>query len=319
VGQNDSFVPGGFFAEGEQLLQIDRSDYEQALQQRQAEVDRAEAALEIELGDQAVAREELEMLEVDIPDLNRDLILRIPQVNQAKAQLQSARAALARAELDLARTRITAPFDGHVVDRAVTVGNNVAEGTELATLVGSERYWVELTTPVASLRWIEAPRPGQTAAGDAAPVRSEAILRDHRNWGDDAQRRGRVGRVIGSLEPGSRQARVLVEVTDPLGRTAGHDDDPVLLLDAFVEVEIVGRVLSDCFAVDRDLIRQGDRAWVMDGDDRLATRELDIAHRGRDVAWITGGLDDGDRVVRTNLQTPVEGMLLRVTEEPAGD
>lgn len=307
VEQHESFVPGGFFEQGERMVQIDRDDYDQVLLQAKTEVDRAEAALRIELGDQAVAEEELELLEVDIPDINRDLILRIPQVNRAEAQLEAAEAAMQRARLDLERTRIVAPFDGHVVSRAVTVGNNVDAGAELATLVGTDEYWIEVAVPVASLRWIDAPR-------DPTDVGSRAIVRNPRVWGPDVRREGYVGQIVGRLEQGSRLARVIVRVPDPLARRDEYTGAPELLLDAFVDVEIVGEPIDDCVLLERDMVREGDTVWVMGPDDRLQTREIEVAYRGREHVYVTSGLDDGDRAIRTNLQTPVDGMLLRAAE-----
>ena len=315
VAQHEAFVPGGFFAAGTWMVRIDRADYEQTLRQRKTEVERAQAALQIELGDQAVAREELELLEVDIPEINRDLILRIPQVNQARAQLEAAESAVERAELDLTRTEITAPFDGHVVSRAVTAGNNVSEGTELATFVGAEEYWVEVSVPVTSLRWIEVPR-ASAEIGAPSEEGSLVLVRNARVWGPGVHRVGRVAQIVGRLEAGSRLARVIVRVPDPLARSAEHgaEPEPELLLDAFVDVEIEGRTLDDCFAIPRDLIREGDTVWVMGPDDRLVSKDVRIVYHGREHVYVTEGLADGDRVIRTNLQIPVDGMLLRLPE-----
>ncbi|MEM7755274.1 MAG: efflux RND transporter periplasmic adaptor subunit [Planctomycetota bacterium] len=313
VEASDRFVPGGFLDAGAFMVQIDRADYEQAVEQRRSDLARAEAALQIELGDQAVAKEELELLEIDIPEINRDLILRIPQVNRAEAEVRSAEAALERATLDLERTRITAPFAGHLVEREVNLGANVSPGDDLATLVGAEAYWVELTLPVSSLRWIE------TADERAGPADgSEAVVSDARAWGAGVVRSGVVARRIGRLEQGSRLARVLVRVPDPLAREPERAGLPELILGAFVNVELRGRVLESVCVLDRSLVREGDRVWVMDGDDRLAIRPVEIAYRGPDRVYVTAGLASGDRVVRTNLVTPVEGMLLRVADEAPG-
>ncbi len=313
VDQHEEFAPGGFFEAGSFLLQIERIDYEQTLLQRESELARAEAALQIELGDQAVAREELELLEVDIPEINRDLILRIPQVNQAKAEVRSAEAAVQRAQLELERTRIVAPFDGQVVRRSAAVGNNVGPGDALEAFVGAETYWIELSVPVASLRWIGVRSP-TGAPGSRATVRFPA------GWGPDATREGEVIQRIGRLEDGSRLARVLVSVPDPLDLQREPPGMAPLLLGAYVTVEIEGRRLDDVMVIDRDLVREGgggDVVWVMGADDRLDIRPVEIAHRGRDIAYVTAGLDDGDRLVRTNLTTPVEGMLLRESRTPA--
>lgn len=306
VEQDPSFVPGGFFEKGSPMLAIDRADYEQALIQRQSELASAEAELKIELGDQAVAQEELELLEVDIPEINRDLILRKPQVRRARASVESARAAVSSAELDLERTSILAPFDGQVVRRVVTIGNNVSAGDELATFVGANEYWVEIAVPVSSLRWIETPPIG-APSGEAKGSRAE--IRYRKAWGDDAMREGRVARLVGELEPRSRLARVLISIEDPLARTEENRGKPAMILDAFVEVVIDGRLLEGVFVIDRDYVRNGDAVWVMGEDDRLVTRSVEVIHRGREVAYVRG-LRDGDLVIKTNLQTPVEGMRL---------
>ena len=90
-----------------------------------------------------------------------------------------------------------------------------------------------------------------------------------------------------------------------------------MILGAFVDVEIRGRAIDDAFVIDRDHLREGDTVWVMGDDDRLEIKEVGVEHRGRDEVYITSGLQDGDRVVRTNLTTPVEGMLLRVVDGDA--
>lgn len=201
IEQSESFVPGGYLRAGEFMVQIDRADYEQVLLQRQTARDEADAALQIELGDQAVAREELELLEVDIPEINRELILRIPQVNQARARLRAAEALIERAQLDLERTRIVAPFDGHIVTRSVSVGNNIAAGDELARFVGAHTYWIEIAIPVSALRWIQvAPAAPAASDGSSESTPSPVTIHNPRAWGPGITRQGVVARIIGELE-----------------------------------------------------------------------------------------------------------------------
>jgi len=308
IDQSDAFEPGGFFAKNAVMVQIDPTDYEQSLLQRESELARAQAALQIELGDQAVAEEELELLEVDIPEINRELILRIPQVNQAKAEVRSAEAAVLRAQVDLDRTTIRAPFEGHIVTRNAAMGNNISVGEALATFVGAERYWIELAVPVSSLRWIRTP---EDTGGAGSPAR----IAYPTMWGKGVERDGEVTRLVGRLEDGSRLARVLVAVPDPLGRE--NADEPMLILGAYVNVIIEGQPLDHVCVIDRNLVREGEQGeevvWIVDETDRLAIRPVTIAYRGPDEVYVTSGLDTGDRIVRTNLTTPVEGMLLRVT------
>jgi RND family efflux transporter MFP subunit len=305
--QNASFVPGGHFQADQTMVQIDQSDYRDAITQRESELQQARATLKIERGDQAVAREELQILEADIPQINRDLILRKPQVNQAKASVKSAQAALNQARADLNRTTIEAPFDGHIVSRSVTAGNNVSAGDQMAEYVGSDHYWIQVAVPVAHLRWIDLPGPDQ-AKGSAARIT------DAHNWGDNAFRRGHVTRLIGQLESQSRMAQVLVRVDDPLALSAEHEDKPRLILDAFVDVALKGQTLDDVVAIDRSYLRANDVVWVMNDENRLDIREVTVAFRGQQTAYIRDGLNDGEQLIKTNLAAPVPDMLLRTAD-----
>ena len=304
VRQHESFVPGGHFEADQFMLQIDRTDYRFAVQQRRSELAQAEATLKIEKGDQAVAREELSLLESDIADINRDLILRKPQVNQAEASVTSAQAALNQAQLDLERTRLEAPFDGQIVSRSVTSGNNVSQGDQLATYVGSDRYWIRASVPTSHLRWITLPNGGEQPG---SPVR----VTNTAAWGEDASRQGRVTQFIGQLEAQSRMAQVMVSVQDPLAIEPANEGKPRLILGAFVDLVVQGDRVEDVIVMDRDYLREGGVVWVMNGEDELETRDVSVLFRGKSRAYVENGLQDGDRVVMTNLSAPVEGMLLR--------
>jgi RND family efflux transporter MFP subunit len=312
IEQSDAFVPGGHFDAGQMLLKIDPSDYQDTVQQRESDLQQAQATLKIERGDQAVAREELRLLEADIPEINRDLILRKPQVNQAKASVKSAKAALRSAEANLRRTTIEAPFDGHLISRSVTAGNNVSQGEQLATYVGSDRYWIELAIPVSHLRWLEV--PGRSGANA-----SLARITNPDTWGEEVFRRGRVTRLIGRLEAGSRMAQVLISVDDPLALSETRADKPRLILDAFVNVRLEGQQLNNVVVIDRAHLRNDDIVWVMNDADRLDVRDVSVVFRGKRHAYVDEGLDDGDRIITTNLSSPVPEMLLRTTAMPGND
>ena len=304
VRQSARFVPGGRFDEGDLMVQLDRTDYRHTVSQRESALAQAQADLEIRKGDQAVAREELQLLEGDITGGDRDLILRKPQVNQAKAAVKSARAALKQAKTDLARTRVEAPFDGHLISRSASVGSNVAQGDQLATFVGSDRYWVNVSIPVAHLRWIKLPE-GPDEKGSMVRVTNET------SWGDEAYREGHVSQVIGQLENGSRMAQLMVTVPDPLAQSREREDKPSLLLGAVVEVICQGVAMSDVVTIDRSYLRDGDTVWVMNESDRLESRSVEVAFADEEKAYIQSGLQDGDRVIKTNLSSPVPDMHLR--------
>ncbi|MFP4183855.1 MAG: efflux RND transporter periplasmic adaptor subunit [Halorhodospira sp.] len=306
VDRASEFVPGGVVTAGERLLRLDPADYEHALEQRRGELEQAKSDLQIQRGEQQVAEGEYEMLDEQLSPDQRALVLREPQLASARAQVQSAQAAVEQAELELERTAIRAPFDAQVLSREVNLGSQVGSGQELARLAGAEMYWIEVTVPVAKLPWIRVPDGGREEGG------ADVVIRDRGAWPEDASRSGEVDRLIGTLSEDTRMARLLVAVADPLGRE-GPEERPRLLIDAYVECRIQGRLLEEVVRLDRDAVRSGDTAWVM-AEGELEIRELEIRVRDEEYAYVTAGLQDGDQVVTSELTTVQEGAPLRQKE-----
>lgn len=305
---NPALEAGGYLEAGEELLRIDSSDYQLTVRQRKAEVAQAEGDLKIEMGQQEIARQDFELLGEEIPEEERGLVLRQPQLEKARADLEAARVALEAAELDLSRTSMKAPFECIVLAESVELGSVIGTSTVVARLAGTDRFWVELAVPVDELRWIELPGP------DGEPG-SEVLLRDDAAWPAGQFRAGKVVRFLGDVDEASRMATLLVAVDDPLSRHNDEHDKPRLLLNSYARARVLGRVVPDALAVSREHVRQGDTVWIMNDEDRLEIREVPVIWRGQDRVLI-GGLRDGERLVTTRMSAPVEGMSLRTLENP---
>ena len=304
----DAFEPGGRVAEGAALLRIDPADYQAALRQRRSELAQARADLELEQGRQAVAEQDFELLGEELDEGNRHLVLRQPQLKQARARVDFAEAALRRAELDLQRTRISTPFDAQILSRDVATGSQVSTGDSLARLVATDRYWVSASVPLSQLRWL---RFAEEDGEQGAPV----TLRHEAAWGPSQSRQGRLQRLVGELDANARLARVLVSVEDPLALRADAGT-PSLILGAFVRTAIEGRALNDVVRLNRDLLRREDTVWVME-DGVLEIRPVSVLLRDDDYVYLSAGLEQGDQVVVTDLATVVDGAALRL-EDAAG-
>lgn len=303
IDLSENFTPGGYVEQGEILLQIDPADYRNALQQRESELQQAQTELEIEMGRQNVARQDYELLDDSLTNENTALVLREPQLNAARSNVQSAEAAVQQAELNLQRTTIRAPFDAYILSRNVNVGSQVSPGDELARLVGLETYWVESTVPLSHLRWIDIPQNGN----GGSPV----TIRNRTAWEENEYREGSLFRLVGALENETRLARVLVEVPDPHGYLQENINQPRLMIGSFVETNIQAQELENVVRLSRDYVRQNDTVWVMEND-TLRIRNADILFRDENYAYITEGLEEGDQVVTTNLTTVVDGSPLRL-------
>ena len=309
VELGENLVPGGRVKEGELLARIDPRDYELVVEQRLADVERARFEVRVEASRARIAEREWQLLGESVPvtEEGRSLALREPHLRNLRAALQSAESALEKARLDLERTKLVAPFNAVVQEEAVDVGQMVSAQSKIATLVGSDRFWVRVSLPVEELRWVRFPAEGDPGS----PV---SIVHETGN-GSSIKHEGRVVRLFGDLEPKGRLARVLVAVDDPMNLEASR---PLpLFVGAYVRVEIEGPELQSVVEVPREAIRDGAEVWVMDADDRLEIRPIEIAFRGPNAVLVSGGIRGGDRVITSRIATPLPRMALRLLEERA--
>ncbi|OQB40282.1 MAG: Multidrug resistance protein MdtA precursor [Candidatus Hydrogenedentes bacterium ADurb.Bin179] len=298
------FVPGGIIKNNAKILQVDRDDYELALEQQESNLVKAESEVRIEMGQQAVAKSEYELLTetIEAPDL--DLLLRKPQLAAKEAAVSIAESAVAKAKLDLERTTITAPFNAIVLTRSVEKGAYVSPGSGLATLVGTDAYWIEVSVPLNELPWITLPG-SEDEQGALARVYNPTA------WGETSYRHGHVTKLLPDLEPQGRMARVLITVEDPLNLHAEDAAGEILLLDSFVRVLIEGKTIPGIASISRTHLHEGNTVWIMTPEKTLDIRPVNVAWSSQEEVYISGDILDGEALVTTDLASPVDGMLLR--------
>ena len=142
LSRSDQFIPGGYFRKGERILRIEPRDYQLSVRQSESALVQARSGLKTEMGQQAVAKREYQIMGREVPTADRGLVLRKPQLATAKANVNSASALLDKAKLNLERTLVRSPFNAVVGSRNVDVGAQVGAGSPLASLVGTDQYWV---------------------------------------------------------------------------------------------------------------------------------------------------------------------------------
>lgn len=303
------FIPGGKFLKGEVLLRLNPTDYILTVRQREADLAKVRADLQLEQGNQVVARKEFELLGDVIAEGEKSLVLRLPQLNAAKADIEAAEAALQTAKLALSRTRLTAPFDATVLTRNVDLGAYISSSTDVVTLVGTKEYWVELAIPSAHLRWLTIPRnPGET--GSSVKLFADNV------WGKGVFRTGRVIRLLTDLETEGRMARLLVAIDDPLNLHEPKPARPQVLLGSYLRAEIAGREIGQTAKLDRHWIHDQETIWLLNEDHALEIRTVSIAFHGQAYVFVSEGLQTGDRIITTEITAPNAGMPLRVLNDP---
>ena len=293
------FVPGGIVKKDEKLLSLDPADHQLAVQKARSALEEAKAALAIEQGSQTIAREELRLLSELSANTQSgtDLALRKPQLQQAQAAVSSAEADLRIARLDLERTVIRAPFNAMILERNVNVGASVGVQESLATIVGTDEFWVEAVVPMDQLARIDFNRDG----GCPATVRSQS---------GDGSRSGQVVRIVGKLNETSRMATVIIAVSDPFKlQTEGAADR--MMIDDYVFVEMAGRTIANVVELPRAVLQDGQTVWINDGG-KLDIRPVTLAWKDNEKVYIQNGIESGEQVIVSDLSTPVQGMPLKV-------
>ncbi len=308
VWVSPAMVSGGFFESGDALLRIDPRDYEAALEQALATLARSESEhtrTQKELARQQGLAERNVSSAAHLDDaVNAD--------NVAAAGVRGARASAARATRDLERTEVLAPFRGRVREERVDVGQFVNRGASIGKLYAVDLAEVRLPVPDEELAFLDLPafqRNGQS--GPAAPeVQLSAQFAGEKwTW------TGQVVRTEGEIDPRSRMVQVVAQVEDPYGRTEPSKRPP-LAVGLFVEAEIAGKIARDVVVLPRSVVRGGNRVLVVDAQNRLHHRDVDVLRADRNQVVIRNGLRAGERVCVSPLEAFVNGMEVRILGEP---
>lgn len=288
--------PGSTLEKGQLLLRIDAEPYQLALQTARSTLAERRAELQQEEGQRQVAEEEYELLGASLPEADRALVLREPQLAAARARVDSAEAQVGLARRDLRLTEIRSPFTALLVSRSVDVGDRVAPGTVLYELAGADRFQVEVEVPAGQLVRLGGPDPEVRIRGS--------------QWPAGQFRQAEFVRLIPVLEEQGRLARVLVELPDPLSL-----DDPArpqLLLNDLARVEITGRTAEERVRVPLTAIQDGDRVWQVQ-ENRIRIHPVEIAYLSGDYAVLESGLSGGETLVTTRLSAVTDGMPVRIS------
>jgi len=190
-----NLVPGGLFRAGELLFAIEPTDYRLAVEQARSALAKAQVDLSTTEGRAEVARKEWRGLHPN-GEVAPPLVVYAPQLAAAKAAVTAAQAAVAEAELNLERTRVTAPFNCRIRSEEVDVGQVVRPGSPVAQVAGTDRAEVVVPLGDAATATLTVPHAdgGTPHLGSAATV----VVRR----GDHLDRwPGRVVRSLGEVDP----------------------------------------------------------------------------------------------------------------------
>ncbi len=303
------FIEGGQFNKGDLLARVEPSEYELRVVQAQANVAQAETVLTREKSESDIALR-------DWQELGREgqpsaLTLRQPQMAEAAARLEAARAQLEEAELQLRRTALHAPFSGRVTERFVDQGEFVAAGTRLGEIYSTSLMDVRLPMTNEDLARVGL-KLGFLASKDnpGMPVTLTAnVAGDYASW------EGRIVRTDSRFDPETRVLFAYVEVKDPFGK--GASNGVPLAPGLFVTASIQGEYLEGSVVVPRSALRGKDQVYVANDDGTLSIKTVSVASSDRDRAVLIAGLNAGASVITSPIRGVADGMKVEIVDRDA--
>tara|TARA_B100000212_G_scaffold262627_1_gene202372 strand:- start:7664 stop:8863 length:1200 start_codon:yes stop_codon:yes gene_type:complete len=287
-----NFEDGAFFSEGDVLAELDTADFEATLANAEAQVARTTSSYALEKAQSDQARQNWIRLSSNEDEQPDPLVLRIPQLKQAEANVKSANAQLDRAQRDLERTRIRAPFDGRVRQRSVGLGQAIRINSTLGTIFASDYAEVRLPISTEDLPLLALPEN----LGDP-PVGVE--LSDSLNPGNGALWKAEIVRTEGALDASSLELFAIAKVDDPFGL---HSGKPPLRIGQPVTASISGKILENVMPLPRIGVKRLDQVYLVDPDKMTLHKRTIVA------IWA-----DEDHVIIRDPDIP-DGILMSTTK-----
>ncbi len=293
VAVSPDFVPGGVFGKNDVLLRIDPTNYEVALEQAEALVRQRQ-------------------IEFDGAEKLRSQGYRAEAEHaSAAAALASARAELVRARRNLERTTVRLPYDGLVRAKEADVGQYVSVGTRLGVAFATDYAEVRLPLTDADLGFLDLPQPGQLVEGEDLAT-GPAVLLKARYRGRMAEWPARITRTEGVVDERNRVIWAVARVDDPYALGERSAAAPPLPMGTFVSAAIAGITVEDIVRVPRQALRGNSQLMFVDDESRLRIRDVEVLRADTEYAYLSGGAAAGERISLTAIESPVNGMRVRV-------
>lgn len=237
---------------------------------------------------------------------------------ELQVQLASAKVQLEEAELNLGYATYEAPITGRIIQAAVEKGEQITIGEPCGEMYGTRRMEIPVSIPASDLQWIDESALQackEARAAGAAPLTPARV-----EWSKSGTDRvvtwqGSLERIEAGLEASTRTARLVVCVDN---HAQDNPDQPNLDINMYCRVYIRGRTVSNVIMIPRNAVQPGGSVYVAaPADDapsnyRLAVRKVEVLRYTNGHAMIRGGVgvSDGDRVIVSAVNKPVDGMAV---------
>lgn len=304
---NPNYYPGAHFKKGDVIARIAQEDYEIKLNTAKIQLRLKESALLMEEAKGRAATAELNalkgsVLKSELTEEETSLVRRVPQLQDAIANVELAKNTLKQAQLDHDRSIVRMPYDAVLQDTTISIGDYISGSTSLGNIVASDVFWIKVSLQPSLVSWL--------GATEDALKQVEASVR-YEMGGKQITRKARVLSMLSSVESLGRMVQVVLAVDDPFGEPV----DSPLLIGTFIHATLKAPNKLNSIEVPRAMVREGNQVYVCSKENTLEIRDIVTPYKNEKNVYVTEGLNDGDRVVTTLISSPIQGRKLRVKGE----
>lgn len=302
------FLVGGYFEQGELMLKIDPISYEVAVLQAESRLGAMQAEM-IQEHARAEQAEDEWLLTGKTVEEAPILALRLPQLQKAQADVKAAAADLQEAKIKLSRTTIIAPYDALIREKQVDIGQYVSTGSQLATTIAIDYAEVRLPIKQKDIAFINLPKINKAN-------KEQTIVEIYtKQGGQRSTWQSTIHRYEGVVDQQSRVHYVVAQIADPYNLKDTNAIDSELRVGTFVKANVNGKSVEGLLPIPRIALRGINQLHLVNAENKLHILDIDVVRAEKDIVFINANITDDMRIITTKLETPVEGMLLRVLGE----
>ena len=297
IYRSKKFSEGSSVIEGEILAKIDDTDLQLQYKNALLQLANAEVQYSLQLAEAEVAKEAWEKIGDGVAS---DLTLKKPQIKQAEALLEVAKAQVSSAEKKLNKTEIVAPYAGRIQNVNIDLGTTIIPGQPVGAIYTSSEIEVTLAVKDNDLQFLSIPMDGRKLdPSEQALVKIKSFYKGkNQTWV------GKLERVDGVIDPITRMINLIAVFKNDFIET----DKPNLPIGLFVEAQIDGIILNDVFSIPVNSISENNEVYIVNKDNELVSRQLSILKKYSDFVIVKNGLKAGERIVTSKLSTASNGI-----------
>lgn len=292
VKVSSEFKAGGVFVEGDMMLEIDGADYVSALASAESALADAKLAYAQEEARASQAKRDWAKLGRGEPS---DLVLRKPQIKSAQARILAAEATVGKAERDLERTKLRAPYDCRVESAYTDLGSYISPGMRLADLHSIDSLELRVPVTLEDLGYFDSPEVVGAEVSLSAEVGGDLL-----DW------KGAVVRSEGQVDRKTMTMSLVVSIYENM--EASYPFPPVGL---FVNAEIKAKILEEVVIIPRSALRVDNTILTLKSDETLEIMPVKLIKTLDDTVIISSDLQDGLKVIISPLEVAISGMQLK--------